>query len=161
MSNEISITPVSIMVEGKTKALRQMSVIKDASSDALSAALTMKGKVGNAIRFSAAETGLAKVAIAASNANYRPLAELLALRLGEPVFISNRASFEALPDTFRAKIAMAQLGTNEGQRYVAKTDEWVDGAKLQLARELLTLCERVIDYTQRVYAERTTKIAAE
>jgi hypothetical protein len=159
--SDITIAPVSIMVEGKTKALRQMSVIKDASSDALSAALTMKGKVGNAIRFSAAETGLAKVAIAASNANYRPLAELIALRLGEPVFISNRASFEALPDTFRAKIAMAQLGKNEGQRYVAKTDEWVDGAKLALARELLTLCERVIDYTQRVYSERAAKIAAE
>jgi hypothetical protein len=161
MSNEITIAPVSILVEGKNKIERQLSVVNRASSDALSAALTMKGKIGTAIRQSAAETGLAKVAVAASNANYRPLAELIALRLGEPIFISNRNSFMALPDMFRAKIAQAELGKNGGYT-TRKNGDTVAGAKLALAYEMLTLVERVIEYTERVYAERAAaKIAAE
>lgn len=154
MQNEITIAPVSILVEGKTKVERQNSVVRVASSSALTACLSLKGKVGNEIRMGAARSGLEQVASAACNSNYKPLAEMIAIRLGEPIFISNRASFESLPDMFQARIAKAALSKNGGYVTDKKTGALKPGAKLATEMELLDLCQRVIAAVAKYHDER-------
>ena len=103
MSNQITMTPVRINAVGTTKVERQLSVIENASTNALTASLGIKGKIGNAIRANAVQLGNVKVLNDCINGNYRSLAETIAIRLGEPFVISNRASFESLADRFEER----------------------------------------------------------
>lgn len=152
--NEITTTPVSIMVNGSTKAERQMSVVHHASSTALTACLNLKGKVGTEIRANASRAGLVDVVSHAASGNYKPLAEMLAIRTGEPILISSRATFEALPDIFKAKVYQAALGKDGGYRLDKKTGLMVEGAKLKLANELHTLVSSVVEAVAKYHAER-------
>lgn len=161
MTNEITIAPVSILVEGKTKVERQTSVVRVASATALTACLTLKGKVGNAIRESGARAGLTDVVNAACNSNYKPLAEMIAIRLGEPIFISNRSSFESLPDTFQARIAKCALSKNGGYVTDKKTGALKPGAKLAAEMELLDLCQRTIAAVAKYHEERKANTEVE
>ena len=91
MTNEITIAPVSILVEGKTKVERQTSVVRVASATALTACLNLKGKVGNAIRESGARSGLSDVVAAACNSK-------LNVRQKRLRKLSPQARFRRLPN---------------------------------------------------------------
>lgn len=156
MTNEITIAPVSIMVAGANKAERQMSVVRQASGVALTACLDIKGKVGKEIRTGAATTALVDVAKAAASGNYKPLAEMLAIRTGEPVLISSRSTFEALPDMFKARVYQAALGKDGGYRTDKKTGTLVPGAKLKSAEELHALVSKVVEAVAQYHAQRKT-----
>jgi hypothetical protein len=144
MSN-ITITPVVINVDGKTKADRQLSVVRQASSSALTACLNVNGKVGKAIREGASQTGLVDIAKHCINSHYLPLAQYLAINLGEPIVISGRASFEALPDTLEAKIMTVKLSKSGGYRTDKKTGSLVSNAKLSKLMELKAVCTEIIN----------------
>lgn len=154
MQNQITIAPVIVNVTGKTKVERQVSVVSRASDTALSACLSMKGKVGNAIRAEVTHSGLVSVANACFNANYKPLAEMLAIRLGEPMVITNRASFESLPDFFEARIMKAKLAKNDGMRIDKKTNAMVSGSKLATELELKSMVVNIIRAVAEAHAAK-------
>lgn len=158
--NEITIAPVSILVTGTNKAERQMSVVRKASNTALTACLNMKGKVGKEVREGAARGGLIDVAGHAASGNYKPLAEMLAIRTGEPIMISNRSTFEALPDMFAARVEQAKLGKNGGMREDKKTGVLVPGAKLKEALELHALVTEVVRAVAEYHAKRKAEAEA-
>lgn len=158
--NEITIAPVSVLVNGANKAERQMSVVLQASSSALTACLSMKGKVGAEIRSGAARSGLVDIVQHAATGNYKPLAEMLAIRTGEPILISSRATFEALPDIFAAKVAQAKLGKDGGFRLDRKTGAMAEGARLKAANEMHDLVVRVVEATAKTVAQRQANAQA-
>jgi len=152
--NQITITPAIVNVSGKTKVERQVSVVRNASQQALTACLSLKGKVGNAIRANAASAGLLDVAAACVNSNYKPLVEMLSIRLGEPMIVSNRASFESLPDLFEARIMKAKLAKNDGMRLDKKSGALVAGSKLATEMELKALVTDIIRAVNEYHATR-------
>lgn len=152
--NELAFSPVSILPNGANKAERQLSVVRVASAPAITACLNMGGKVGKEIRDSGARAGFIDVVAAATNANYKPLAEMLAIRMGEPILISSRSTFEALPDMFAARVERAKLGKNGGMREDKKTGTYVPGAALKLALELHSLVTNVVRVVAEVHAKR-------
>ena len=152
--NQITMSPAIVNVSGKTKVERQVSVVRTASQQALTACLSLKGKVGNAIRANAASAGLLDVAAACVNSNYKPLVEMLSIRLGEPMIVSNRASFESLPDLFEARIMKAKLAKNDGMRIDKKTGALVNGSKLATEMELKALVTDIIRAVNEYHATR-------
>ncbi len=152
--NQITIAPAIVNVSGKTKVERQVSVVRTASQQALTACLSLKGKVGNAIRANAASAGLLDVAAACVNSNYKPLAEMLSIRLGEPMVISNRASFESLPDLFEARIMKCKLAKNDGMRLDKKSGALVAGSKLATEMELKAMVTDIIRAVNEYHATR-------
>jgi hypothetical protein len=152
--NQITIAPAIVTVSGKTKVERQVSVVRTASQQALTACLSLKGKVGNAIRANAASAGLLDVAAACVNSNYKPLAEMLSIRLGEPMVISNRASFESLPDLFEARIMKCKLAKNDGMRLDKKSGALVAGSKLATEMELKAMVTDIIRAVNEYHATR-------
>jgi hypothetical protein len=159
--NQITIAPAIVNVSGKTKVERQVSVVRTASPEALTACLSLKGKVGNAIRVNAAYSGYIDVVTACINSNYKPLVEMLSIRLGEPMIVSNRASFESLPDLFEARIMKAKLAKNDGMRTDKKTGAQVSGAKLAVELELKALVIDVISRVNDHHAKRKAEQQAE
>jgi len=152
--NQITMSPAIVNVFGKTKVERQVSVVRTASQQALTACLSLKGKVGNAIRANAASAGLLDVAAACVNSNYKPLVEMLSIRLGEPMIVSNRASFESLPDLFEARIMKAKLAKNDGMRIDKKSGALVAGSKLAIEMELKALVTDIIRAVNEYHATR-------
>jgi len=152
--NQITMSPAIVNVFGKTKVERQVSVVRTASQQALTACLSLKGKVGNAIRANAASAGLLDVAAACVNSNYKPLVEMLSIRLGEPMIVSNRASFESLPDLFEARIMKAKLAKNDGMRIDKKSGALVAGSKLAVEMELKALVTDIIRAVNEYHANR-------
>jgi hypothetical protein len=152
--NQITMSPAIVNVSGKTKVERQVSVVRTASQQALTACLSLKGKVGNAIRANAASAGLLDVAAACVNSNYKPLVEMLSIRLGEPMIVSNRASFESLPDLFEARIMKAKLAKNDGMRIDKKSGALVAGSKLAVEMELKALVTDIIRAVNEYHANR-------
>lgn len=152
--NQITMSPAIVNVFGKTKVERQVSVVRTASQQALTACLSLKGKVGNAIRANAASAGLLDVAAACVNSNYKPLVEMLSIRLGEPMIVSNRASFESLPDLFEARIMKAKLAKNDGMRLDKKSGALVAGSKLAVEMELKALVTDIIRAVNEYHATR-------
>ena len=152
--NQITMSPAIVNVSGKTKVERQVSVVRTASQQALTACLSLKGKVGNAIRANAASAGLLDVAAACVNSNYKPLVEMLSIRLGEPMIVSNRASFESLPDLFEARIMKAKLAKNDGMRLDKKSGALVAGSKLAIEMELKALVTDIIRAVNEYHATR-------
>ena len=152
--NQITIAPAIVNVSGKTKVERQVSVVRTASQQALTACLSLKGKVGNAIRANAASAGLLDVAAACVNSNYKPLVEMLSIRLGEPMIVSSRASFESLPDLFEARIMKAKLAKNDGMRIDKKSGALVAGSKLAVEMELKALVTDIIRAVNEYHATR-------
>ena len=151
--------PVVINVEGKTKSERQMSVVYNASSVTLAALCDAKGKVGQAVRGAFARDGLHGVARAAAwrTCNYKPMGEYLAARLGEPMVITNRASFLALPDTIEARIMKVKLSKSGGYTLDKKTGASKPNATLALLMRLKAECVEAIDTVAQLSAEAKAK----
>jgi len=151
--------PAIIEVYGKTKSERQMSVVSQASSVTLAALCDAKGKVGQAVRGAFARDGLRGVARAAAwpTCNYKPMGEYLAARLGEPVVITNRASFLALPDSFEARIMKVKLSKSGGYTLDKKTGMTKPNATLSLLMRLKAECVEAIETVAQLSAEAKAK----
>lgn len=159
--SDITFAPVSVLVTGEKKLDRQLSVIHRASGEAVSACANMKGSAGKIIREGAARAGLVSITQRCATGDYRPLAEMLAIKMGEPIFISSRASFESLPDVFSARIEKAKMAKNGGMREDKKTGAMVPGARLALEMELRATCVEVIRAVGEIVAERQARKATE
>ena len=159
MSNEITMSAVRIVVEGKTASERKLSVVNNASGSAMLALSNMTGAVGKVARFKTAQMGLASIVKACSHDNYRPLAEYLAARLGECVVISNRASFESLPDQMEQRVLKAGLSKSGGYRECKKTGAMIPGATLSLVMTLKAECVEIIALQQAIREERVAAAA--
>jgi hypothetical protein len=96
--NQITVNPVTVNPIGAKAIERKLSVVNYASGSAMLALIGEKGEVGKVCRAGLVARGVADITQAAFNANYRPVAEYLAVKLDRPIIISNRASFESLPD---------------------------------------------------------------
>ena len=79
---------------------------------------------------------------------------MLAIRLGEPIVITNRASFESLPDFFEARIMKAKLGKNDGMRIDKKTNAMVSGSKLATELELKSMVVNIIRAVAEAHAAK-------
>jgi hypothetical protein len=158
--NEVSFAPAIINVEGKTKVERQLSVARTASGAAQIAMVKAKGKLGAAIRDGISRGALDGLAVAASNANYRPIAEYIAAMLGEPIVVTNRASFEALPDQLEARIMKAKLSKSGGYTVDKKTGIQKPNATLTLLMTLKAECVEVAAKAAELVAKRQAERAA-
>lgn len=155
--------PAIVNVTGSTKGERQLSVIRDASAAARLSLCNAKGKVGKAARESAASIGYSKLASNAAwpTCNYRPVAEFFAASLGEPIVISNRASFESLADTMEARIMKVRLSKSGGYRMDKKMGVEVPNATLQTLLDLKTLAIELREVAEEISAENKAKHEAE
>ena len=159
MTQEISLRPAIVTVTGTTVALRKMSALDGASAATFMALASAKGDVGKAARHCAAREGMARIAHAASNANYRPIAEYLSAQLGEGFVISNRGSFESLPDQFEQRIMKIKAAKNGGYRE-DKNGCQVPTAALALAMSLKGDCVDIIAFVADAFAKRAANRAA-
>lgn len=155
MTNEISIRPAIITVEGKTKTERQLSVMAIASSQTKLALANAKGKVGQAARAGIAGLGLGGIAKQAAwpTCNYNPVAEYIAAQLGEPICISNRAAFESLADQFEARIMKAKLSKSGGYTTDKKTGALKPNASLSKLMELKAVAIELVAVANEISAQ--------
>jgi hypothetical protein len=139
-------TPAHILVNGKTKSERQLSVVSHASGYTKMALANAKGKVGQAARAGIANGGIQAIAKQAAwpSCNYKPAGEYFAAQLGEPIVISNRAAFESLADRFEERIAKAKMSKNGGYVIDKKTGAEKAGATLAKAMELKAVAIEMI-----------------
>jgi len=100
MSHElqtVEFAPVSISVVGKTANDKKLSVVQAGISYAAAAYLAnTKGKVGQAVRDTMSLNGEFMIAKAAVDGNYKPLAQAIAVVLGQNVTITSRKDYEAM-----------------------------------------------------------------
>jgi hypothetical protein len=149
------VAPVIVNPQGATSAERKLDVVHSTTSrSTLLALVDTKGKLGQAVRSRLANTGGGDIVAQAASGNYRPFAEYLAVRTGEAVVISGRASFESLPDVFEAKILSAKMGKNGGMKLDGKTGAEVPGPKLALALELKAICVEAVAKAAEMHAKR-------
>jgi hypothetical protein len=151
--NAITLAPVFVNVTGEKKADRQLSVIRNASGEAMQALITLKGKVGAEIRDSFGRGGLERIALKAAwpTCDYKPFAEYVSARLGTPTTISNRAAFESFADRFSDMVATAKMekvkkdgSMSNGYVVDKKTGALKPGARLAEAMELLHIANAVV-----------------
>jgi len=160
VANNVSYTPAIVSVDGKTKTERQLSVIHHASTQTKMALAGAKGKVGNAARSGIAFSGRKAIAAAAAKNNYLPAAQYFAARLGQPFVITNRNSFDALPDVFEAMIMKAKMAKNGGYSECKKTGAMKPTAALSLAMELKAeSIEMIADKEAMVAESRPAQVA--
>jgi hypothetical protein len=101
----VAFTPVNVQVIGKTMKDKRLSVINAGLTAAAQAQLVnMKGKVGEAVRNQMSLNGDYHIARAVLSGNYRPLAEVIAVRLGKNIQLTSRKDFEALGWTFQYEL---------------------------------------------------------
>ena len=154
IAQNVSFAPAIINVDGATKTDRQLSVIRNASTQTRLALANAKGKLGTEARHGIARAGLAEIAKAAANNNYRPAAEYFAARLGQPMVISGRASFDALPDVFEAMVMKAKMAKNGGYVEDKKTGAMKPSAAHALALELKAIAVELVAEKEAIFAEK-------
>lgn len=154
IAQNISYSPAIVNVDGATKTERQLSVVRGASSQTKLALANAKGKLGTEARAGIAAAGLKQIAAAAATNNYRPAAEYFAARLGQPMVISGRHSFDALPDVFEAMIMKAKMAKNGGYVEDKKTGALKPSAAHALALELKAIAVELVAAKEAIYAER-------
>lgn len=160
ITETIDFAPAIVNVSGSTKTERQLSVVHQASGAAKMALSNQGGKVGAAARAGVANAGLEVIAKQASTGNYKPFAEYLAARLGEDFVITNRATFNALPDIMDMRILKAKQTKNGGYVTDKKTGGLKPSTAHALALELRAIAVEVIDMADRMYAANAAKRAA-
>ena len=154
-------TPALINVIGKTKSERQLSVVNYASGYTKMALANAKGKVGLAARTSFANGGIQAIAKQAAfpTCNYQPVGEYFAARIGKAFIISNRSSFESLPDQFEMAILSAKASKNGGYVIDKKTGAQKPSATHALALELKSIAVDMIKAAEKFSAEAKAKQA--
>ena len=141
-----------------SKAENRLAVVQGASTGAALALVGVGGAIGKAARHTAATAGVEKIARDAGHGNYRGVAEYLAVILGRPIVISNRGSFEALPDVVEGYVLAAKAGKNGGMR--ESKGVLVPGAALKAALEAHAAACWVVARAREVAEERAAKRAA-
>lgn len=157
---QISRAPVIVNPVGNTSVERKLSIIESASKEVCFALAGMKGKVGDAARAGVAQEGMDGMIKKAAwpTCDYRPIAQFLAASLGEPIVISNRASFLALPDMFEQRLLKIK-GSKSGGYRTNKDGMDVPTAAHELA---LRLKNGVTEFISEVEAlSKTRKAEAE
>ena len=142
-----------------TKAENRLAVVQNASTGAALALVGVGGAIGKAARHTAATAGVEKIARDAGSGNYRGVAEYLAVILGKPIVISNRGSFEALPDMVEGFVLAAKAGKNGGMR--ESKGVLVPGAALKAALEAHAAACWIVARAREVAEERAAKRAAD
>ena len=155
-----SFTPAIVDVTGTTKVERQLSVVSQCDGYTKMALANAKGKLGLAVRNGVANGGLMGIAKQASNGNYKPCAEYIAARTGKPFVISNRASFQSLPDQFEMSIMAAKSAKNGGYVLDKKTGAHKPSAAHALALELKAIAIELVANADAFHAERVSAKSA-
>lgn len=156
--NQLSISPVKVDAVGTTGSARSLSVVSQACNTTRAMLVTAKGKVGVAARDGFAQEGATKCARACAQGNYRPIAEYLAVELGESVFISGRATYEALPDFIDMRIAAVLSSKSRGMR--VKDGVEVEGSKLAKLRVLRSNVVGIMDDARALVEQAKAAAAA-
>jgi hypothetical protein len=152
MSISVYVAPVVVSVSGKTSVERKLSVVHNASYAASLALIGAPGKVGKAAQANVISGGIERIVKAACTSNYRPIAEYLAGMLGEAIVISNRASFESLPDQFEQRIMKIKAAKNGGYT-MGKDGLEMPTAAHKLAMQLQSDCRGVIEMVHQYHDE--------
>lgn len=156
MSNEI-VNSACINPTGASASERRLSVVQHASGAAIMALSNAPGAVGKAARHKTALMGQNALMHAACKSNYKPVAEYISAQTGKPMVISNRASFESLPDQFEAIVLSVKNGKSGGYR-TNKDGIQVPNSALSLAMrlkaEMTELVAAVAEYHAAAAAER-------
>jgi hypothetical protein len=155
-TDSVSFAPAIINVAGTTKVERQLSVVRHAHAATQLALVTAPGKVGKAAREGAARSAHEMLASKCADNNYRPIAEYIAARLGEPIVISNRAAFESLGDQFEARIMKVKLSKSGGYTTDKKTGLQKPNATLA---GLMTMKAELVEIVARVEEIHATRRA--
>lgn len=104
----ISMTPVVVNPVGKKLTERVSSILDNAHGATALALIGEKGTIGKLARAKCADQGVMGLIQHASNNNYRPLAEWLAVKLNGSVVVRTRAEYEYLPSLLDMKIMDAE-----------------------------------------------------
>ena len=144
MTQVTEFAPAIIAVTGATKLEKQLSVVNYASGYTKMALANAKGKMGIAARNGIANGGLQSIAKQAGAGNYKPAAEYFAARLGQGFVISNRATFESLPDQMEARIMLALSAKNGGYVTDKKTGGQKPSAAHAMALELKAIAVELV-----------------
>jgi hypothetical protein len=139
----VDYAPACTMVTGKSVSERRLSVLPNASFEAVLYASSRTGKVGKVAREGLAGQSSELIARAARRGNYRPLSETLAVMLGESVTISNRASYDALVDRFSDRLADLNLAKNGGYVIDKKTGVSKPNSKRKVFSEVISFIESI------------------
>lgn len=134
----VEFSPVCVTVHGETATEKRLSVISQASSQALDFMVNATGKVGQMARANKSKEGLEGIARQAQNGNFKPLADAIAALTGASISIRNKAAFMALPDRFEdAKLDLKNGG------YTFKDGVEKPSAKLRVIEQCLALINAV------------------
>lgn len=155
----VEFTPARVVVEGKTSTDRKLSIVGGASFAAQAYISGGKGKVAKVAREGVAVNGTAMIGKAVRSGNYRPLAEALAMILGETVIMTSRATFDAFPDVIAARLL--DLGCTKSGGWTTKKDGTVaPGAKRAAFEQARSLCLSVAAMVKAIIeAEAAAKAA--
>ena len=99
-STEVDFAVAAVVVSGKTLTEKKLSVVGQASSQALAYLCNTKGKVGKMAREGISSAGTSLIATQARSGNYKPLADAIAAITGQSLSIPNRATYETLAGRF-------------------------------------------------------------
>lgn len=143
----VEYAPACTMVTGKSIVERRLSVLPNASFEAVLYASSRAGKVGKMARDGLAGQSTELIARSARRGNYRPLSEALAVMLGESVTISNRASFDGLADRFSDRLYDLQLSKNGGYVVDKKTGLTKPNAKRKMLDDVIGFIKSVQELT--------------
>jgi hypothetical protein len=139
----VDYAPACTMVMGKTVSERRLSVLPNASFEAVLYASSCTGKIGKMAREGLSVEAVKLIATKARQGNYRPLSEALAVKLGESVTISNRASYEALADRFSDRLADLSLAKNGGYTIDKKTGVSKPNSKRKVFSEVISFIKSI------------------
>lgn len=146
-SEVITVSAGACTVLGKTATERRLSALKGAPIAARMALMGEGGKVGKAAAAGVVNAGLGQIVTLAAQGRYQAAAAWLSGVFGESCYISNRASFQSLPDQMQAKIDAAKRKKNGGMVIDKKTELQKPGTELARA---LRMHATVIDLLQLV-----------
>ena len=149
----ITTQPGTVTVSGKTTVEKRLSALGQGDASTVAALCNAKGAVGKAARAGVAAGGLVGLANRAANCNYGPIAAYISATIGCSFVISNRASFESIPDRFEALILDVKASKSGGYRE-AKDGTIVPNAKLAM---LMTLKSEFMDMVQQAAEIRAEK----
>lgn len=135
----VEFSPVCVTVHGETSTEKKLSVIRQASSQALDFMVNATGKVGQEARANKSREGLEGIARQAQNGNFKPLADAIACLTGSSLSIRNKAAFMSLADRFED----AKLDLKNGGYTIGKDGLEKPSAKLKTIEQCLALINAV------------------
>jgi len=153
MSLEIITTVAGVAnVVGKTAADKKMYAVQHSNALATAALVTCGGAAGKEAARITQGRALNGIASQASHSNFEAVAQYFSGRLGAPFTVSNRASFQSLPDRMDDMVKTIKNGKAGGMS--EKDGVQVPGAKLKLALELYNQAVTFVTEAEALYQAR-------